>query len=356
MDLTMAAQIFLEKQTADGTLPGAQFALVSDTGFKSGCIGNRQIIPSPKPVLPDTMYDLASLSKVIVTTTLLLQWLENERLQLTTPVSSVLPDFPYPAISIGMLLTHTSGMAADDKRYKACADKDALYRFYTSLPLVYTPGTDLLYSDFGFITLGIVLEKASGLPLDVLAKKYIFTPLNMSHMMYCPKKHGAKEQCAATEWQPERGMIIGEVHDGKGYRMNGVSGHAGVFSTADDLAHFVSMLLHDGAENGRQILSTDSMRLLRSYRTRGMKQCRTLGWIGEDPYTSMGNRYSAHCLYHTGFTGGSVYVDFDRRMGIILLTNAIHPNRANACMQKLRPMFHNTILKTFDHEKSRFLM
>ena len=127
MDLTMAAQIFLEKQTADGTLPGAQFALVSDTGFKSGCIGNRQIIPSPKPVLPDTMYDLASLSKVIVTTTLLLQWLENERLQLTTPVSSVLPDFPYPAISIGMLLTHTSGMAADDKRYKECADKDVLH-------------------------------------------------------------------------------------------------------------------------------------------------------------------------------------------------------------------------------------
>lgn len=351
MNLITTVQTFLSKQVTNGTLPGAQFALVSENGFESGCIGKRQIIPESKPVLRDTMYDLASLSKVIVTATLVLQCMEKDILNLTTPVFTILPDFPYSDITIGMLLTHSSGMIGDDKRYKSCADKKSLYRFYLSLPLAYVPGTDLQYSDFGFMTLGLVLEKITGLSLDVLAKTYIFDPLGMKHTMYCPKKNGYGEQCAATEWQPDRGMIIGEVHDGKGYRMGGVSGHAGVFSTADDLAVFVMMLLENGNWQGKQILSANSIKLLKNYRTKGMRQCRTLGWIAEDKRASMGSHYSTQCLYHTGFTGGSIYVDFVRHMGIVLLTNAIHPSREKSHMKELRPQFHDVILHAFDEKK-----
>lgn len=348
------AQNFLAALVENGTLPGAQFALVAEDGYACGCVGSRQILPQRKPVLAETMYDLASLSKVIVTTTLTLQSIEKGILNLTTPVCTVLPDFPYRKITIGMLLTHSSGMAPDDKRYKACTGKESLYRFYTSLPLAYVPGKDMRYSDFGFMTLGFVLEKCSGSSLDVLAEKYIFEPLEMKHTMYCPREKGFGEQCAATERQSDRGMIVGEVHDGKGYRMGGVSGHAGVFSDAEDLARFVTMLLHEGMWQGKQILRADSVNLLKTYRLKGLRQSRTLGWIVADADTFMKDSDSVRCLYHTGFTGGSVYVDFTRHMGIILLTNVVHPSRGKVDMQEVRTKFHTLVLQAFD-EKNRFL-
>ncbi len=342
---------FLQSCVDQYVIPGAQFAIVTKDDALFDYLGCSQIIPEPRAVTEDTIYDLASLTKAVCTTTLALQLIEQGLIYLQMPVCQILDDFPWQQVTVGQLLTHTSGMREDDKNYKDHRGKEDMYKFLISLPLDHNPGSAVEYSDFGFIVLGRIIEKIAGCSLDEYGEQKIFGPLGMKHTCFNPKLHGLAGFCAATEEEDGRGIICGEVHDGKAWRMGGVSGHAGLFSDVYDLISFVQMMLNDGEREGVRILSPASIRLLKQYRTTGMQENRTIGWFAQDLiHASCGDFTSSLSLYHTGFTGTSVYIDFEREMGIILLVNAVHPHRVSGKMIPVRNRFHNIILSEYDKE------
>lgn len=340
----------IDSHVRDKEIPGACFALVTREGTRFGCTGYKSLVPRLEKVSNDTLYDLASVTKAVSTTTVVLKLIEEGCFTLDTPLSDLLPDFPHKKVTIKQILTHTSGICHDDKAYKAFYGKSDIWNFFKNKPLEFEPGADLSYSDFGYIALGFAAEKFVG-SLETFSEKTIFQPLKMNETVYRPAAKGLGHRCAPTEQTADRGIICGEVHDGKAWRLSGVSGNAGLFSTTADLSRFVLMLLNGGEWDGARILSESTINLLKRCYTQGYSARRTLGWICNDPAAKFGDYYSDVCLFHTGFAGTSVYVDFVRRCGILLLTNRIHPSRDNVKIQEIRNQFHNVVLLHFDEEE-----
>lgn len=337
----------LQQSAADHLIPGGAVSIVLPKESIEFYFGNKALLPEELPVTEDTMYDLASLTKVVATTTAALQCLEEGYFTLQTEVNKIIPEFPYKGITIENLMTHTSGICGDDKKYKACSSKEELIDFFMKKELVFEPGTKVEYSDFGYILLGVIIEKFVG-NLETYTRGHIFEPLHMMDTCYRPLEKGMLNRCASTEQTSERGMICGEVHDGKAWRMNGVSGNAGLFSTAKDLTRFVQMLLQEGSLNGEKILSPSTVHLLERPYTANLNIKRTLGWISGEKTAHMGDYYSEKCIFHTGFTGTSIYVDFERKCGIVLLTNRVHPNRNQEAIFDIRRKLHNLVLLDLD--------
>lgn len=333
------AKEYIKSVVDKGLIPGAQFGIIGEEDMLS-YYGYSQIYPEKIALKQETLYDLASLSKVVSTNTLILKLIEEGYFDLNTKLKDILTDFPYEEVDIKGLLTHTSGMVGDDKAYKSCKNKQEMYEFIKKLPLVYPAGTKVEYSDFAFICLGFVIEHFKG-NLKEYANESIFKPLGMDHTKYQPDQ---SDDCVTTEITEERGVIKGVCHDGKGYRLDGISGNAGVFSNVSDLAKFVHMILNYGEYNGNRILKTETINLLKNCYTEGLNNRRTLGWIVKDDSNAYGDYASDVCLFHTGFTGTSIYIDFVRNMGIILLTNRVHPSRDNDNIKEIRNNLHNIIL------------
>lgn len=333
---------YLENEIAQGHIPGAALAFVEKDNIKTFSLGYSQLIPNKVTNTKDTIYDLASLTKVIATTTLILQCLDKDYFSLDTKVKNILHDFPYQDITVEHLLLHTSGMVADDKRYKETTNKQEMRDFVYSLDTENTPNSKVEYSDFGFITLGFIIEHFLG-DLNEAAQEYIFKPLNMNHTLFNPLEKYPEAQYAATEITEHRGVIIGDVHDGKAHIMGGVSGHAGLFSTINDVSLFVQSFL----DQKHTVISNTSLSLLKECRTQGLNLRRTLGWFSDEPTTNMGLYYSTSCLFHTGFAGTSIYIDFVRGCGIVLLTNRVHPSRDNQYIFQIRNRVHDLLLKSY---------
>lgn len=334
------AHEYLLDAVKQGFIPGASFAYI-DQEDHYDYVGYKTLIPEKEPVDEDTLYDLASLSKVVSTTTCILQLIEKGYFTLDTKVSDILADFPHKEITIQQLLAHSSGIIPDDKEYRKCHGKEELWKFFRDKDLIYEPGSRVEYSDFGFIALGFVIEHFVG-NLDQYARKSIFEPLKMLRTAYCPDDI---VNCAATEVTEERGVIRGIVHDGKAMRLGGVSGNAGLFSDVKDLSRFVRMIMNDGELDDARILKAETAGLLRNSYTQGLNINRTLGWLIADPSNPVGQYASRHYLFHTGFTGTSIYIDLDKKISVILLTNRIHPSRANDRIRKIREDVHNILLK-----------
>lgn len=346
--LLARAKTIIQDAVNNHKIPGACYAIIQKNGTcEFGHTGYRQLIPEQLTVEENTIYDMASCSKVIATTTIILQLLEQNCFQLNTPLQTILPEFKYPEVTIEHLLTHSSGLCSDDKAYRSCHSKEEMWKFITELPLEYEPGTKVVYSDFGFITLGFVIEHFVG-NLDEVARKSLFEPLEMKDTCYQPNQYGLTDRCAATEVTKDRGVIIGECHDGKGHCLNGISGNAGLFSTVQDLSHFVQMILNDGLFHNKTILQPSTIELLKHPRTDQLNIKRTLGWISNDQNQSDGHLISSSCIYHTGFTGTSIYIDFVRNCSVILLTNRVHPTRDNDAIIEIRNQFHDAVLQAFD--------
>jgi CubicO group peptidase (beta-lactamase class C family) len=195
--------------------------------------------------------------------------------------------------------------------------------------------------------LGFIIEDKLG-PLDQVAEKRIFQPLAMKDTCYCPDQHGLTDRCAATEQKEGRGVIVGSCHDGKGWILNGVSGNAGLFSTANDIGRFACIMLNEGELDGHRVLKKESVDLLKHCYTEGLNLRRTLGWFSNDPNQTDGSHISSCCIYHTGFTGTSIYIDFVRSCAIVLLTNRVHPSRNNNAIMDLRRTIHDEALIAFD--------
>ena len=337
----------LNEYVNDNKIPGAALAFVTKDKVYKGHVGYRQLVNEKLEVEEDTIYDLASLTKVVSTTTMALSLMEKGYFSLKTPLKELLPEFRFPEVNMRHVLTHTSGICFDDKAYKSLKGRQQFLEFVCQKALEFTPGSKVVYSDFGYVLLGFVIENLVG-SLDEYSKKLIFDPLKMKDTVYNPDKHGLANRCAASEDTKDRGIIKGEVHDGKGYRLNGLSGNAGLFSTTSDLSRFVQMLLNDGELDNEKVLSKSTINLLKKCYTDGLNDRRTLGWIISDPNANMGDYYSDECIFHTGFTGTSLYIDFKKECGIILLTNRIHPSRDNTSIMDLRNKIHNVMIAEYE--------
>src|SRR6478672_9051643 len=281
-----------------------------------------------EPMRTDTIFDLASVSKLF-TSIAVVQLIEEGRVSLESPVAAYLPEFAAGgkgAVTVRQLLTHTSGFTSWLPLWSKWPDKASRIKAVMDQPLTSAPGTTYLYSDLNLITLGVMVEKLRGEPLDTVVHDRITAPLGMKDTGYNPTD---KARTAATEYQtaPPRGMVRGEVHDENAWSLGGVAGHAGVFSTADDLAILAQALLDGGAHRGRRILSGQSIEALLTNSNEDFPgDDHGLGFE-LDQHWYMDALSGPRTAGHTGYTGTSIVIDFTSRSFAILLTNRVHPSR-----------------------------
>lgn len=329
----------LEETVKSGATCALSAALVTKDCQWMKFYGNRQVTPSEEANDFDTIFDLASISKVLVTTTCILKLKEEGLLLLETKIADILSDFKEKEITIKQCITHSSGLPADIDGYKLMSRDEMIE---AAMKIQKDPQWigKVHYSDVNFILLGMVVAKLKG-SLDGYAKEVMFEPLKMINTTYNPSEE-LKDRCAAYEWIENRGGVIrGVVHDGKAYKLGGVSGHAGVFTTLEDITHYVQMLLNDGIYQGKRFFSKDTMELLKHSQTEGMNERRSIGWIISDGNYALGKNFSDRTLYHTGFSGPSMVIDFKRQMGCIVLANRVHPSRENKLILSARNTIHD---------------
>lgn len=328
----------LQRGLAERAYPGAYAAVGDANGvLASVSVGHLDWAPTPRPDA-NTMWDLASLTKVIGTTTAIMQLWDAHKVALDAPVQRYLPEFTGPGkdkVTVRMLLTHSSGLPAWRPLYKeATSPAEAIEMVYHT-PLDTTPGVRMVYSDLGGILLGKIVEHVSGQRLDRYLRQHVFGPLGMTSTMFNPP-HRLIARIAPTERDPWRGRLIrGQVHDENAYFLGGVSGHAGLFSSGHDLARFAEMMLHHGVYHGVRIVSAAAVDTFTRVQDPALSN-RALGWEVPDGDNSAGHRLSSRAFGHTGFTGTSIWMDPERNRFIILLTNRVDPTRQNTRIYGVR--------------------
>lgn len=319
-------------------MPGAQFWLERDGLSYHRAYGARALLPAVEALDEDTVFDAASLTKVVVTATAVQLLRERGRLDMEAPLRRYLPECggPVGALSLRQLLTHTSGLPAGLPRRQAdgsaWAGRAAALQLACVQALDAPPGTQFRYSDINFILLGELVARVGGAPLEQFARTQIFAPLGMLDSGYLPLQRIASARIAPTQQlgAAEGGrMLRGEVHDPTARLMGGVAGHAGLFSSSADLARFARMMVNGGRVEGRQFLSPQSMALLtESQSPPALEVRRSLGWDIVSPYARpRGKLYSAGSYGHTGFTGCILWIDPTSRSFYVLLANRVHPGR-----------------------------
>ncbi len=318
---------------ARGALPGAVVVVVhrGRVIFRKA-YGARSLQPQKTAMTPEIVFDLASLTKPIATATSILLLVEQGKLKLTYPVSRYVPAFKRKeteGITVAHLLLHTSGLIADNALADYRAGRDQAWERIGQLQPTAAPGTRFTYSDMGYILLGKIVEQVSGLSLDEFARKHVFAPLGMNETTFRPQGE-LKRRAAPTE-QREGRWMQGEVHDPRSYLLGGVTGHAGLFSTADDLAVYAQMLLNSGAYAGKRVLKAETIRLMTAPQkvpqAKKGSGLRTYGWDMVTAYSSnRGELFpKGESFGHTGFTGTSIWIDPRSQSAVIFLSNRVHP-------------------------------
>jgi len=346
----------LDRAVADGAFPGGVLAVGWNNQLAVHAFGLLEREGEAYETDEDSMYDVASLTKPIVTTTAVMMLVQQGRLDLNEPVEEYLPGFAAAAksdpnsawrarVTVRMLLLHDSGLPDHREFYKEAKGHIAILARVLAEPLVREPGTQIEYSDLGFILLGEIVERLSGESLDAFAKEEIFSTLGMDRSMFNPPRR-LREDIAPTEMDSafRKRMVWGEVHDENASAMGGVSGNAGLFSTAGDLAAFAQMILNGGIYGHDRLLSRATVREFTARVAIG-DSARTLGWDVPSAPSSSGRYFSAKSFGHTGFTGTSLWIDPERKLFVVLLTNRVHPTRANEKIRQVRPALHDAIFE-----------
>jgi beta-N-acetylhexosaminidase len=350
-----AAHAVIESAIADKAFPGATLAVGFRGKVSYHAFGKLSYDKNAPATKVDTMYDLASLTKVVVTTTLVEKLVEGDfpsPLNLDAPIEHYLPEWPAGPqpewrhrVTVRHLMTHTSGLPPFKEYWRTSKGKEDTLRMIFAEPLEYEPGTKMVYSDLGIILMAEIVQRLTGKPLDQLANEYLFGPVGMKNSMYNPPKKLWRE-IAPTEiderWRHR--LLQGEVHDENAYAIGGVSGHAGVFSTAPDLAAFCQMLLNGGVYAHHRVVKRDTIAEFTVPQTLA-KFTRTLGWVVPTEGSSSGHYFSTHSYGHTGFTGTTIWIDPDRDLFVVLLTNRVNPTRENQKIAQVRPAVHDAIMK-----------
>jgi serine-type D-Ala-D-Ala carboxypeptidase len=338
----------LREGIANRAFPGCSFAVVQDGKLLAhSALGRFTYEPSSPPVAPETVFDIASVSKVAATTAVAMLLYERGELDLDLPLASVLPAFAQgdeqrKLVTLRMLLAHSSGLPGYARLYEHAATRDDVVAAALALPLEAAPGTRSLYSDIGFILLGEALAKAAGEPLDAFCRREIFGPLGMAHTTFRPPSSWKAGIPPTVDDETFRRRVVqGEVHDENACVMGGVSGHAGLFSSAYDLALFAHCML----SGGRPILRPETVELFTRRETSPPGTVRALGWDTPSPPSQAGSHFSARSFGHLGYTGTSLWLDPERRLAIVLLTNRTWPDRASQLIKQVRPRFHDAVVE-----------
>jgi CubicO group peptidase (beta-lactamase class C family) len=375
------------------TQQGRLIALKAFGGFGYGdeSAENKPVDPAflPRPsrddgktfVAPSTLFDIASVSKVVATTSMAMVLYERGMLDLDARLSAAVPELiTGPAetldsrrgeITLRMLLAHSSGLPAHEKFFLKATNRDQILAFAFAIPLSASPGSRAEYSDIGFILLGIALERMAGLSLNLFCQREIFSPLGMTHTLFNPSPelrseipptaderprgpdHSARANSKALEVPGAdqmvrsafRGKLIqGEVQDENAFVMGGVAGHAGVFASAEDLAKFAHAML----SGGHPIFRPETVALFIRREPAQVGTSRALGWDTPSSPSQSGKYLSAASFGHLGYTGTSLWIDPERQLSVTLLTNRTWPNCRNQAIRQVRPQFHDAVIEALD--------
>jgi CubicO group peptidase (beta-lactamase class C family) len=367
---------------ARGVFPGAVVAVLRGRDrLVYEAFGHAQVVPWRRPMTPETVFDLASLTKPIATATAVLQLCERGALDLDARVAAYLPAFAAGGkhdVTIRHLLAHTSSLPAWELLYlpgrsgasgaavRPCRTIAQAVTRICAMPVDEPPGRRVVYSDLGFIVLGFLVERLAGTSLQAYTRRFVFGPLAMEHTRFAPPR-AWWPRCAATEegnayervkaaeqglgrWFGWRKTVLrGQVHDGNAWYVGGgVAGHAGLFGTAADLCRFSAALLRGGAIGGRRILARATVAEAIRDQAPGLNPGRRgLGWALAG-WTFAGTRASPAAFGHTGFTGTSLLVDPERDLIVVLLTNRVHPSAHGTGLLEFRPAFHDAVIEALD--------
>jgi len=322
-------------------------ALVASAGF-----GHFTYDTASPSVHAGTIFDLASVTKVLATSAMAMLLHERGLLDIESPVAEILPEFAAlgppsqagqrQAVTLRMLLAHSSGLPAYLKLFETAHNRDDLYHAACAVPLVTAPGTKAEYSDIGFILLGEILVRLARTPLDVFVQHEISAPLAMTQTCFNPPSD-AKSAIPPTEDDRtfRHRIIQGEVNDEHAFVMGGIAGHAGLFAPAIDVARFADCMLRGGSP----ILRPETVALFTRRESSPPGTSRALGWDTPSQPSSSGQYFSPRSFGHLGYTGTSLWVDPDHQLSITLLTNRTWPDRAAQAMKQIRPLVHDAIVE-----------
>ncbi|MFD1414429.1 serine hydrolase domain-containing protein [Oceanobacillus jeddahense] len=341
----------LEKEISLNHLPGAVVQVMhKDEIILREAVGSRYNYNEKKaPMMLDTVFDLASLTKVVATLPAVLKLIDEGEIRLDDPVTFFLPSFAANGkeeVKLRHLLTHTSGLPAHREYYKEELTKGSIINEIEQEELIGPIGANVVYSDLGFILLYHIIEKVTDQLFNQFLSEQFYKPLGMTETGFCPTFN--RERYATTEYSEKlNDYKFGIVHDDNAESMSGMSGHAGLFSTIEDLTRFTQMIENEGIYNGKRLLTSAALKLARSNFTESNEDHRGLGWMRKSPtFASCGDYFSNESYGHTGFTGTSIWFDPSVHLNIILLTNRVHFGR-DPHIIRLRPRLHNIIRSYF---------
>jgi CubicO group peptidase (beta-lactamase class C family) len=356
-DRFASAYRLLDDAVQRHTFPGCSFAvLFADEVVALDAVGRFTYDPDSPPATIHTVYDLASLTKVLATTAMAMVLYDRNQISLDEPLGRLLPAFiaGEPAgsqrhrVTLRMLLDHSSGLPGYLPLYQSAHDPDALFEACLKLPLETVPGTRAEYSDLGFILLGRALERAASEAMDTFCRREIFEPLCMDSARFCPPTTWKVAIPPTEDNRPFRGgPVQGVVHDENAYVLGGVAGHAGLFAPAFDCLRFAQGILHHGVgASGKRVFARETVSLFPSRSNQPPGTSRALGWDTPTPPSSAGKYFSPQSIGHLGFTGTSLWIDRETGLAIVLLSNRTWPTRENEAIRELRPQFYDAVAGT----------
>ncbi|HEV2298678.1 MAG TPA: glycoside hydrolase family 3 N-terminal domain-containing protein [Candidatus Acidoferrales bacterium] len=341
----------LDRAVADHAFPGGVLAVGQHDQLLIHPFGRLTYDAKSPAVNADTIYDVASLTKPIVTTAAIIVLASQGRVDLDAPVSRYLPEWlsgPNLAwrkqVAVRDLLLHDSGLPAHREYFKTAKNsREVLQRVFAE-PLVSEPGTKVEYSDLGFILLGEIVKRLTGKTLAEFAREEIFAPLGINHSQFNPPR-SLRARIAPTENDAafRKRQLQGEVDDSNAFVMGGIAGHAGLFTTANDVAIFAQMMLNGGIYSHQRIFPRSLINEFTERQEIG-DSARTLGWDVPTKNSSSGQYFSPRAYGHNGFTGTSIWIDPEKDLFVILLTNRVYPSAANEKIKQVRPALHDAIL------------
>lgn len=342
-------ETLVENALREGVFPGTGIAVIhrGKTIFHKAF--GRQTYAAASPAADTaTIYDLASLTKPVVTTGIVMQLVERDSLDLDAPVSRYLPAFASrgkQSVTVRNLMLHNSGLRAHTLYHKTCRTPEEVFQAIDADTLLSTPGVRTLYSDLGFITLGRIVETVTGRTLDANFRQRFALPLGMRHAMFNPPASllgsiAPTEQDTTWHFRTKRPL----VHDQNAALLGGVAGHAGLFSTTGDLVPYIRMLMQGGTYEGKQYFTPETVRM---FTTRTGRNSRALGWDlrSLEGLSSAGTAFSTSSWGHLGFTGTSIWIDPEKDLAVIMLSNRVHPTSENIRIRKFRPLLHDTVVQ-----------
>ena len=349
-----AAHAVLEEAAASHAFPGAAYGVLLDGQILAlDAVGHFTYENNAPAVLPETVFDLASVTKVFATTATAMLLFDRGILDLDMPLGEILPGFIIGSepgsgrkhVTMRMLLAHSSGLPAYARLFEQHTSANALLRACLQMPLEAPPGTRADYSDIGFILLGKALEVLSGDHLARFFQREIFTPLGLTSTYFCPPttmRSYIPPTVNDTEFRKR--IIQGEVHDEHASVLGGCAGHAGLFSNALDVLTFATCILNEGrTTTGQQLFQPSTVQLFATRQSQPEGTSRALGWDTPTAPSSSGKFFSASSIGHLGYAGTSLWIDLERKLAVTLLTNRTWPDRSNKAIQQVRPAFHDAV-------------